>query len=133
MKKVRLFLMLLMAAMLPLAMQAQQALPYSYGFEDNDLSADGWTRSDCQSSTGITTTSKMNGDYGFSFHWSTTPPQYLISPELTGTTSGVDVSFYYKKGGSFTETFMVGYSTTDASSSSFTWGEEITASSDWTL
>lgn len=133
MKKVRLFLMLLMAAMLPLAMQAQQALPYSYGFEDNDLSADGWTKVDCQSSTGITTSSKMNGDYGFSFHWSTTPPQYLISPELTGTTSGVDVSFYYKKGGSFTETFMVGYSTTDASSSSFTWGEEITASSDWTL
>lgn len=125
--------MLLMAAMLPLAMQAQQALPYSYGFEDNDLTADGWTRSDCHSSTGITTSSKMNGDYGFSFHWSTTPPQYLISPELTGTTSGVDVSFYYKKGGSFTETFMVGYSTTDASSSSFTWGEEITASSDWTL
>lgn len=133
MKKARLFLMLLMAAMLPLSMQAQQALPYSYGFEDNDLTADGWTRSDCHSSTGITTTSKMNGDYGFSFHWSTTPPQYLISPELTGTTSGVDVSFYYKKGGSFTETFMVGYSTTDASSSSFTWGEEITASSDWTL
>ena len=125
--------MLLMAAMLPLAMQAQQALPYSYGFEDNDLTADGWTRSDCHSSTGITTSSKMNGDYGFSFHWSTTPPQYLISPELTGTTSGVDVSFYYKKGGSYTETFMVGYSTTDASSSSFTWGEEITASSDWTL
>lgn len=133
MKKARLFLMLLMAAMLPLSMQAQQALPYSYGFEDNDLTADGWTRSDCHSSTGITTTSKMNGDYGFSFHWSTTPPQYLISPELTGTTSGVDVSFYYKKGGSYTETFMVGYSTTDASSSSFTWGEEITASSDWTL
>lgn len=125
--------MLLMAAMLPLSMQAQQALPYSYGFEDNDLSADGWTLSACHSSTGITTSSKMNGDYGFSFHWSTTPPQYLISPELTGTTSGVDVSFYYKKGGSFTETFMVGYSTTDASSSSFTWGEEITASSDWTL
>ena len=118
---------------MPLAMQAQQALPYSYGFEDNDLSADGWTLSACHSSTGITTSSKMNGDYGFSFHWSTTPPQYLISPELTGTTSGVDVSFYYKKGGSFTETFMVGYSTTDASSSSFTWGEEITASSDWTL
>lgn len=133
MKKARLFLMLLMAAMLPLSMQAQQALPYSYGFEDNDLSADGWTLSACHSSTGITTSSKMNGDYGFSFHWSTTPPQYLISPELTGTTSGVDVSFYYKKGGSFTETFMVGYSTTDASSSSFTWGEEITASSDWTL
>ncbi len=133
MKKARLFLMLLMAAMLPLSMQAQQALPYSYGFEDNDLTADGWTLSACHSSTGITTSSKMNGDYGFSFHWSTTPPQYLISPELTGTTSGVDVSFYYKKGGSFTETFMVGYSTTDASSSSFTWGEEITASSDWTL
>ena len=118
---------------MPLAMQAQQALPYSYGFEDNDLSADGWTRSNCHSSTGITTSSKMNGDYGFSFHWSTTPPQYLISPELTGTTSGVDVSFYYKNGGSYIETFMVGYSTTDASSSSFTWGEEITASSDWTL
>ncbi len=126
-------MMLVVLVMACAPAKAQQTLPYSYGFEDNDLSADGWTRSDCHSSTGITTSSKMNGDYGFSFHWSTTPPQYLISPELTGTTSGVDVSFYYKKGGSFTETFMVGYSTTDASSSSFTWGEEITASSDWTL
>lgn len=126
-------MMLVVLVMACAPAKAQQTLPYSYGFEDNDLSADGWTLSACHSSTGITTSSKMNGDYGFSFHWSTTPPQYLISPELTGTTSGVDVSFYYKKGGSYTETFMVGYSTTDASSSSFTWGEEITASSDWTL
>ena len=122
-----------MVALLPLAMQAQQSIPYTYGFENNDLAADGWTMSDCHSSTGITTSSKMNGDYGFSFHWNTNPPQYLISPELTGTTSGVEVEFYYKKGGSYAETFMVGYSTTDNSVANFTWGTEITATSDWTL
>ena len=136
MKKLRLFIMMLMAAMLPLAVQAQQALPYSYGFEDNDLSADGWTMVDCAvgsySSTGIIEDAAMNGDYGFMFYYNTNPPQYLISPELTGTEDGVAVSFYYVNGSTWTETFQVGYSTTDNDVNNFVWGEEYVAPDDWT-
>lgn len=136
MKKARLFLMLLMATMLPLAMQAQQALPYSYGFEDNDLTADGWTMVDCHEQTGITTSTSYvaNGTYAFTFHWSTTPPQYLISPELTGTETGLVVEFSYKSASStWFETFQVGYSTTDANVTSFTWDAEVEASNAWAL
>ena len=40
----RKFIFLMLAALFaPLAMNAQQSLPYSYGFENYDLSADGWT------------------------------------------------------------------------------------------
>lgn len=130
--------MMLMVAMLPLAMQAQQALPYSYGFEDNDLSTNGWTivngASGYSGGTGISTSSAMNGTYGFMFYYSTNPPQYLISPELTGTESGVELEFYYRcYMDYYDETFMVGYSTTDNQTSSFTWGEEILAPEEWTL
>lgn len=137
MKKVRLFLMMLMVAMLPLAMQAQQTLPYEYGFEDNDLAAAGWTMSNCNSSTGINSSAKMNGDYGFRFYYTTNYPQYLISPEIADAATGVEVSFYYKAYNSYyTESFQVGYSTTDADPASFTWGEEVTTqstSTTWTL
>ena len=122
--------------MLPLAMQAQQSLPYSYGFEDNDLSIDGWTIVDgtttSYNSTGISGDAAKNGSYGFMFYYNYYPPQYLISPELTGTENGVDVEFYYKNGSSWNETFQVGYSTTDADVNSFTWGEEFSAPSAWT-
>jgi hypothetical protein len=133
MKKVRLFLLLLMVALLPLAMQAQQSIPYTYGFENNDLAADGWTKVDCASSTGINSSAKMTGDYGFQFYYNTNPPQYLISPELTGTENGLTVGFYYKNGSSWTETFQVGYSTTDNDVTSFTWDNELTAPSTWEM
>ena len=42
MKTKHLLLTVLVAFMMPWAAVAQQALPYSYGFEDNDLSNDGW-------------------------------------------------------------------------------------------
>lgn len=127
--------MLLMAAMLPLAVQAQQALPYTYGFEDNDLAADGWTMVDCHSSSGISNATVHSGTYAFRFRWTTTPPQYLISPELNGTENGVSVEFYYRSNSStFAETFMVGYSTTTNDLASFTWGEEIEEpDGTWTL
>ena len=125
-------LLLLMAA---IGAIAQQSLPYSYGFEDNDLSADGWTLNSCHSSTGISSSAKKTGSYGFYFYYRSNPPQYLISPELTGTANGVQVEFYYKNYYSgYDETFQVGYSTTDNSTGSFTWGAEITASDEqWTL
>lgn len=115
---------------------AQKSLPYSYGFENNDLAAEGWTMVDCTtgySSTKIATDAKMNGSYGFMFWYNTTPPQYLISPELATSTKTIDVSFWYKNGATYTETFNVGYSTTDSDKESFTWlDEDITAPTSWT-
>ena len=127
--------MMLVVAMLPLAMQAQVSLPYEYGFENNDLTAEGWTMVDCDASSSINNVAANSGTYSFRFHWTTTPPQYLISPELNGTDAGVEVAFYYKSNSTtFTETFMVGYSTTTNDIASFTWGEEIEEpTGNWTL
>ena len=113
--------------------RAQQALPYEYGFEDGLLSNDGWTKVDCATSTGINSDAKLTGNKGFQFYYNKMPPQYLISPELTGTESGVTVTFSYKNPGSYTETFKVGYSTTTAETDAFTWDDEITSPKDWTV
>ena len=121
--------------------RAQQALPYSYGFENNDLDAEGWTTvylgTANSSEFGINGDAKRTGNYGFRFSSynrdNTTYDQYLISPELN-TTSGVVFQFYYKASSTYsTETFKVGYSTTDAYIESFTFGDEIsTTSTAWT-
>ncbi len=113
--------------------RAQQALPYEYGFENNDLATEGWTIVDGNGNTGINTNSAQNGTYGFQFYYNTNPPQYLISPELTGTDKGVAVAFSYRNGGNYVETFKVGYSTTTQETDAFTWDEEITAPTTWTL
>ena len=127
------FLMLFAVLFSLTGARAQQALPYEYGFENNDLAAEGWTIVDGAGSTGIKEAAKQNGSYGFQFYYNTNPPQYLISPELTGTESGVTVAFSYKNPGSYTETFKVGYSTTTSDTDAFEWEAEITATSDWTL
>ena len=125
MKKKSLLLILLMALLAPWAV-AQQALPYSYGFENNDLSIDGWTLQASSSSTKISTNAKKTGTYGFQFYYSENPA-YLVSPVLTGGTNGIDVSFYYMSYSSYyPETFTVGY-TTDAEAtdpSTFTYPAE---------
>ena len=101
------------------------------GFENG---LNGWTMDNCNSSTGVTSAyDYYTGSYAFGFHWTTNPPQYLISPELTGTDNGVDVSFYYRNYSTYyEETFQVGYSTTNSSVSAFTFGPEITAAYAWT-
>lgn len=122
--------------------RAQQALPYEYGFENNDLSIDGWTTvyegTANASEFGINSVALRTGDYGFRFSSysrdTKTYDQYLISPELNAT-SDVLFQFYYKASySSGTETFKVGYSTTNAEITSFTFGDEIsTNSTTWTL
>ena len=112
--------------------RAQQALPYEYGFETT-LADEGWTLVDCHSSTGINNSAKYEGSYAFRFYYSTTPPQYLISPEFDGT-SAMTVAFMYKvQSATWAETFQVGYSTTIADVSEFTWDAEVTATnaSEW--
>ena len=106
---------------------AQKTLPYEYGFENNDLAAEGWTMENCKSSTGIYSSLKRTGDYAFCFSFNANPPQYLISPEFEGT-SAMDVSFWYRPGSSNNpETFQVGYSTTTNATDAFTWEAEVTA------
>jgi hypothetical protein len=114
-------------------------IPYSYGFEDaSDI--DCWT---------IITTG-YNGEYtgiyededdedyahtgshSFRFYYTTEPGQYLISPELGGIGNGLRVKFWYREEDEYyTETFQVGYSTTDNDPDSFTWGDEITATTSY--
>ena len=136
--------MLLIVALFSLTgARAQKDLPYEYGFENNDLAAEGWTTlsvgSENLSEFGIRAVAAQTGDYGFGFSSyetdRTSYDQYLISPELNVTSSwGGKVQFSYMAsydGG--TERFKVGYSTTDANLSSFIFGSEITTSSaSWT-
>ena len=108
-----------------------KTLPYTYGFEDPE-EFDCWTKLNCHSSSAISNNAAYEGGYGFRFHWSTNPPQYLISPKFEGTT-GMNVSFYYRNDSDgWTETFQVGYSTTTKSPNAFIWSEEVTAHDQYT-
>lgn len=115
--------------------RAQQALPYEYGFEDNDLSTDGWVlQGKTASNTGINSNAARTDSYGFCINYSE-KNFYLLSPILTGGDAGVEVSFWYKEYSSQygDEQFQVGYTTdenvTDASA--FTYGDVVTASTSW--
>ncbi|MBR5726959.1 MAG: leucine-rich repeat protein, partial [Muribaculaceae bacterium] len=60
-----------------------RSLPYTCGFEnENDFSC--WAMVNCHNNTGISTDAGHASPHGFSFYYTYTPPQYLISPELTG-------------------------------------------------
>ena len=114
--------------------RAQQALPYSYGFENGNLATDGWTAQISSSSSGINYAAAHEGSYGFRFNYSENPG-YLVSPLLDGGTNPIDVSFFYKEYSSSygNENFQVGY-TTDANEtdpSNFTYGTIIEASTSW--
>ena len=111
---------------------AQKSLPYSYGFENNDLAGEGWTKS-CETiptnggsdGSGIYSSQSYpghsNSTYSYRFYGNTVN-QYLISPELATSATGINVSFYYNSfSGTQSRTFNVGYSTTDSEVSSFTW------------
>lgn len=98
------------------------------GFED-ESSYSNWTVSNLASESGVTTAAAHSGSYGFSFKWTSNPPQYLISPAITGLAAGATLQFYYKNySSSYPETFQVGYSSTDNEVTSFTFGDEITVS-----
>ena len=98
---------------------------FAEGFENG---IGDWTLLDCHSSTGIDSYATHSGNAGFCFYYNTNPPQYLISPELTGVTEGMKLEFYYRnKSTNFPETFQIGFSTTDNETASFTFGDTITA------
>ena len=120
---------------LPMGVKAEaKTLPYSYGFENNDLAAEGWATYFATNLTGnnnecqIIGAAKKTGDLGFrfsSYNTNGANQQYLISPELTAP-NGVIVTFEYAASSTSSkgETFKVGYSTTDTDIASFTFGDE---------
>ena len=76
-----------------------------------------WTLVDCHNNTGVT-------GGAFRFYYSTTPPQYLISPELVPSEKKAKIAFQYKaENSSWEESFQVGYSTTTNETTAFTWSD----------
>ena len=116
---------------LPWALRAQESLPYSYGFENNDLDAAGWT---VVTGGNISTATPHTGGYCFDFNYNISSDAYLMSPILTGGTNGVYVSFYFKaRSSSYPDHFKVGYTTdpTITDPSEFTYGNLVTSSVSW--
>ena len=68
----------------------------------------------------------------FTFVYTENPPQYLISPELDLQYTNSTLRFEYITlgGETYPETFKVGFSSTTNDITSFTWGDEITATND---
>ncbi len=96
-----------------------KTLPYVYGFENNDLDAEGWTRVDCNEYSLVCDYYEFSGEYAFNFYVNDSP-QYLISPEINSEGKDYYVSFYHMA--LFNESsFQVGYSTTTNDISAFTW------------
>ncbi len=117
-----------------------QPLTFEFGFEAAEEDEfDCWTivngaTTSYYGNTGRSTVAKRTGDYGFTFIYSENPPQYLITPELATSENQVQVEFYYRKGGTFDETFHVGYSKTTKAVDAFTFGDEqIASTSEWNL
>ena len=101
-------------------------IAFSEGFEDG---IGDWTRRNCIYASDVYYFyGAHSGIAGFQFYYNTNPPQYLISPELTGVGKGMRLEFYYQNERIFPETFQVGFSATDNATESFTFGDTITAS-----
>ena len=116
----------MIALFAPWNANAQKVLPYSYGFENNDLTAEGWTKT----TGGIIMDAAHEGSYGFRFYYS---EGYLVSPLLTGTDDGIELTFYYTANSmSYGEgKFQIGYTTEESVTdpSGFTYGETVNVSS----
>ena len=104
----------------------QLMIPFIESFESS-AALECWSKVSCASSTGYNSGNGHTGSGSFRFYYNTNPPQYLITPPLGGTENdGILVSFWYKKySTSYVENFKVGYSTTTADPSAFTWGNEV--------
>lgn len=116
--------------------QESKSLPYTYGFENNNLTNEGWTLINTNTgtyTTGIAYSSYTShaGTYYFRFYSNENPPQYLISPKLSDSSTGLVVSFYYRNAyASNSEAFSIGYTTGESNSvDGFTWKDEVVCSS----
>ena len=113
------------------------------GFEES-TSLDSWSKLDKDGNTAsssqfyISSSAAYNSNYGVYINYTQNPPQYLISPDLSSyiTGSNLVLEFYYRNyyyNVAYSETFQVGFSSTDNEITSFDFGETITASDQqWT-
>ena len=102
-------------------------LPYTESFEPTSAALNCWSLSNTAANTGLTSSNPYDGSYSFIFAYNTNPPQYLISPELSGADDGLMVSFMYRiHSTSYPESFQLGYSTTTSDITAFNWGTEQT-------
>lgn len=109
----------------PWAAGAQLSLPVTMDFESGMGS---WTTASTHSSTGLQSSGGHTAAACFRFYYSTNPPQYLISPELSPLTGPAQVEFWYKaQSDYYTESFMLGWSSTTNDPSAFTFGTEVTS------
>ena len=136
MKRKSLLIMMLAALFMPLALHAQQSLPYSCGFEeDDDLS--GWQFSGATSAqtTIYGDEQYAHGGSNFIAFYYSEQNAYLLSPIFTGGDNGIDGSFWYTEYTSNygDEQFQVGYTTDESieDPSQFTYGAVVTASMEW--
>ncbi len=127
--------MLLAALFMPLALHAQQSLPYSCGFEDGDDTG-GWAIYSESDGTGVYQGEEMahGGSLFFGFRYDETNG-YLVSPIFTGGDNGIDGSFWYREYSTTygDEQFQVGYTTDESveDPSEFTYDAVVTATTEW--
>ena len=131
--------MLLMALMAPWA-TAQVSLDYFYGFEDGNLSTDGWSSTVTGTNSGIFTAADAvhSGSYGYGICYNEGEDRYLMSPVLTGAgDKAINVTFYYKSyNTNWYDQFQVGYTddSTITDPSEFTYGSTIAeTTADWVM
>jgi hypothetical protein len=125
--------MLLFALFLPLTALADDAkkLPYLYGFENNSLTAEGWTTVDCINNSKILDVYPNSGSYHFVFD-KTSSAQYLISPEIDSGGLDYFMTYYCNCWNANSFQFQVGYSTTTNALSAFTWEDVSSKEPNWT-
>ena len=116
---------------MPLTALADDAkkLPYFYGFENNSLTAEGWTAVDCINNSKISDVAPNSGRYYFVFD-ETSSAQYLISPEIDSEGLDYFMTYYCYRWNA--NSFQVGYSTTTNALSAFTWEDVSSKESHWT-
>lgn len=111
-------------------------LPYSYGFENNDLNAAGWNIVNSNVSTIVDDDHWYGATGQYCLRISLgDQPHYLVSPELKGQSA---ISMKYSQrleysGANNAPIYRVGYSTYNNEISSFVWGNwQQCSSTEWT-
>lgn len=94
----------------------QKSLPYSYGFEDTDITTKEWTMTSTHASTStVTYPNGYNSSRCFRF-WAALGfnNQYICTPELESSSTGLEITLYYNvnwTSGSSSRSFYIGYAT----------------------
>lgn len=104
------------------------------GFETG---LDAWDRVNCEDNTNINgnAAARHSGNVGFAFRYTTNPPQYLVSKEISDIKDGSKLLFYYKNYHTgYKESFQVGYSSTTNAVDAFVFGDTISIqNNNWTV